>query len=657
MASLLSLNNVAYAYADDDILSDVSLAVSEGERIGIIGLNGTGKSTLLGLMLGLFAPERGEVVTRRGLTRGSLPQDPRRVYAAEATVYEIASVPFASVLDVQREIAALEARLHAGEASEAATARLLHLHHAFEEQGGYRVDSTIRSLLTRMGFAAETHGKTVDMLSGGELARLALCRTLLENPDLLALDEPTNHLDLRSQAELEVFLREYRGAVVCVSHDRAFLNRVANRIVEVRAGTIELFEGNYDAYLVEREARRERQRKVYEKQQADIARTEEYIRRNIAGQNSKQAKGRRKILERLERIDDVTRDRAPPSFDFGDPPPGNKEVLHAAQLAIGIGGHTLFSNASVTLYRGEKCGLVGNNGTGKSTFLRALFGEVRPLAGELRLGNRLRIGYFNQRLDGLDDGMRVVDVLREAAEERRRALRELVKPGEEVGFAAQKELSPQDLRAYGARFLFFEDDLERKASTLSGGERSRLIMARLLLLPNNFIVLDEPTNHLDIPSCEALERALSDYRGTLLVVSHDRYFLDRVTTRTWHLNNATIDDLPGCFSEAMALAAKTASEQARGGAAVEGDAGANRYRDEKAKKREDEKRKRRVVALEGEIATLEARVAEIERQLHDPALARDWGRLNELQAEKSGAENQLEAVMEEWMTLSEEVSA
>ncbi|MCG3173088.1 MAG: Energy-dependent translational throttle protein EttA [Myxococcota bacterium] len=648
--SLVIVDNLHFSYGAEELLTGVTLSIGERARLGVVGPNGTGKSTLLRLILGELQPDSGAIIRRRGMTLGYLPQDPLRIF--DGTVFEAARAPFDHLLEDQTRMAQVQKLLETRPDDDLLLRELHQLQTRFEVAQGYSVDARVRETLQRMGFDAASLDKPVNVLSGGELSRLALCRIMLERPDLLMLDEPTNHLDIQAAEELESFLSSYPGAVAAISHDRRFLTAAVNEIVEIRGNQVEHYAGNYEFYLRERKLRHELNRSAWRRQQEEISRQEEFIRRNIAGQKTKQAKSRRKMLERLERIELRQDDPEPPKFNFGEPPPGNKEVIALAQYEQRAGDRVLFSGASATLYRGDKLGLVGANGSGKSTLLRAIMGENRSSTGELRVGNRMRIGYLDQKLEGLDDSMTIIATLREAAHERQKALRELIPAGEETGFAARKNITDGELRSYAARFLFFEEDMDQPINTLSGGERARLLLAKLLLLPNNLLILDEPTNHLDIAAREALELALRDYSGTLLMVSHDRFFMDRVVSRIWFLHDQKIDDLPGDYSSAMKLWKQGREEEsARDGGAGAG-AASDRFRQDKAAKRAREKRERRIFELENLIEETEAMVNSLLAELQDPGVSRDWSRLKELQDEKDAAETRLLEYMTEWETLS-----
>jgi len=517
----------------------VTFQVNPGEHVGLVGRNGAGKTTLFRLAERTEEPDRGQVLLPRGVKLGVVSQQP--AFAEGDTARSLRSealLVFAEMHDLERDIARLEHEM--ADAAGVELDQIMHsysdLRHRYETEGGFTYQSRTESVLYGLGFKAEDLTRPSSQLSGGQKARLALAKLLLGQPDLMLLDEPTNHLDVAAVEWLEGFLASYKSAFVIISHDRFLLDRVATKIVEIDKGQATVYSGNYTAYVTQREERRLVQAKEYQQQQQMIARTEEFIRRNIAGQRTKQAKSRRKMLERTERIEAVNEDRA---IDFragaaskGRLPGFGVNVLRVRDLAVGYGKHVVAGGIDFVLGRGERLGIIGPNGSGKTTFLKTLTQALEPLEGEIDWGAHVKIGYYDQELMNLDKGSTVMAELAAAHPKT---------PGGGV--------SETVLRNFLARFLFTGDDVFKPVSALSGGEQSRLALARLVCSGANFLVLDEPTNHLDIPSREALERALADYPGTIVAVSHDRYFLDRIASEILYFEKGTARYFLGGYSD------------------------------------------------------------------------------------------------------------
>src|SRR6185295_2057022 len=431
---------------------------------------------------------------------------------------------------LHEQLIATEAELHGGDP--AVLARYGEMQERYQHQGGYDLEARVKRLMTDVGFAESDLARSVETLSGGERGRLELAKVLVQKPDLLLLDEPTNHLDLAAIERLETFLSEYAGAFLLVSHDRAFIRAVCREVIELEDCKFVRYPFGYDKYVVERDARLERARVEYERQKEHVEKTEDFIRRNLAGQKTKQAQSRRKMLEKLERLerpDDEWEHAGKIALSFqtgGDL--GSKETIRAPKLTVGYPGvPPILREVTANVYRGDKLGIVGPNGSGKSTLLKTLIGELPPLSGKVEIGTGVRIGYFDQKLATLAEDLSLMDEIR----------------------SVRADLSPEVARQYLAKFRFFGDDPFRTVRGLSGGERSRLAMAKILLFPRNVLVLDEPTNHLDIPARETLEDSLRAYEGTLIVISHDRYFLDRVATRLLVIDGTTVESHLGNYSD------------------------------------------------------------------------------------------------------------
>jgi ATP-binding cassette subfamily F protein 3 len=527
------------------------------------------------------------------------------------------------------------------------------LQQEFEHEGGFEYAAKAESILQGLGFERDLWSMETEKLSGGQQNRLGLACLLLAAPDVLLLDEPTNHLDVNAVEWLEEFLQTYPAASVIISHDRYFLDRSCHRIIELENGRAASYTGNYSDYLVEREERREAQQRAYDNQQQLIAKTEEFIRRNIAGQKTKQAKSRRKMLEKLERIDAVRPDQSSGDFRLGAIERTGNHVLTVNQLSIGYENNLLARAISFILRRGECLGIIGPNGSGKTTFLRTILNKLAPLSGEVRWGTKVQIGYYAQQLDDLDDRNEIIMELRRVA---------------------PASATAGELRSFLAKFLFTGDDVYKHVRDLSGGEKGRLALAKLIYSRVNVLVLDEPTNHLDIPSREALEEALSAYEGTIVTISHDRYFLDRVATQILALDGAgSAEHYDGDYTEyhdwklglrEAAPAEKVISEENLVSVAPAVAVQQEEPRPPKkappaprkpgvkvVKKKKADTRTPELV--ESDIARAEQRLNEISEQMGTPEVARDPDKLIALNNEYHQTENLLRNLYEEWDRVSE----
>ncbi len=505
---LFRLSEVHKSYGTQDVLRGASLQINPAEHVGLVGRNGAGKTTIFRLVSGEESPDGGEVIRARGVRLGLLAQHVH--FEPGTTVHESALAAFGRLQQIEHEMHELEHRMADGPDLEKVLERYSDLQHEFEREGGFAYAAKAETILLGLGFERESWSLETEKLSGGQQNRLGLARLLLAEPEVLLLDEPTNHLDVAAVEWLEEFLRTYASGFVIISHDRYFLDRACNRIIDLENGRASSYTGNYSDYLVEREERREAQKRAYENQQQLIAKTQEFIRRNIAGQKTKLAKSRRNMLERLERLDAVSADRASGDFRLQAIERTGNHVLTVNQATIGYPDKLLASDISFILRRGECLGIIGPNGSGKTTFLKTILKKTPEISGEIRWGSKVQIGYYAQQLDDLDDRNEIIMELRRVA---------------------PSSATAGELRSFLAKFLFTGDDVYKKVEDLSGGEKGRLALGKLIYSRVNVLVLDEPTNHLDIPSREALEEALDAYEGTILTISHDRYFLDRIATQ------------------------------------------------------------------------------------------------------------------------------
>jgi ATP-binding cassette subfamily F protein 3 len=622
--SLAQFSDVTFGYPGTEILSGASLLIRPGDRLALLGPNGTGKSTALRLLAGDLSPDGGDVRVLGRATVSYLRQS--QEFAGGGTLMDALLEPFAALQALHDEMTAIERRL--GDASPPEVQRYGELQERYLREGGYDLESRVRRLTADVGFSEADLGRAVGTLSGGERGRLELAKALVRQPDLLLLDEPTNHLDLGAIERLESYLAEYPGAFVLVSHDRAFIRAVCREVVELESGKFVRYPYGYDKYVVERDARLERARAEYARQKDHVDKTEDFIRRNLAGQKTKQAQSRRKMLEKLERLERPEdhwqfAGKIGLSFSAGTDL-GSKETIRAPHITVGYAGAPpILRDVTINIYRGDRVGIVGPNGAGKSTLLKTLIGALAPVEGKVETGTGVRIGYFDQKLGTLSEELSLIDEIR----------------------SVRADLSPEVVRQYLAKFRFFGDDPFRTVRGLSGGERSRLAMAKIMLFPRNVLVLDEPTNHLDIPARETLEEALAAYEGTLLVVSHDRYFLDRICTRLLVIDGSDLEAHLGNYTDWRRHQREAGPREAAGKAAAPEGKAPGKPRPAAAPSREREKDKQsEKAAPPGASQTDAARAAAKDRERERRRLER---RVETLEADVTKLEGELAAVRAE----------
>ena len=525
--SLIVLDQAVKRFGAQTVFSDVALRIEEGEKLGLIGRNGGGKTTLVSVIAGTEELESGSRLASRNLRVGLVDQRP--VFPGGRTVIEAAVSGLEDVRAMETEMRALEEKL-AEDLNEKELERTLHklgeLQERFELHGGYELEHRIEAVLHGLGFTESDFEKPANALSGGEKSRLAMAQILVQDLDLLLLDEPTNHVDLIGVEWLESFISEMRAAVLIVSHDRRFLDRTVSGILELDRGRLRRFKGNYTDYEKQSSFRKETDLREYEKQQAYIQKELAFIRKHMGSQRTAEAKGRQKKLERLERIERPQTEVQAPRIKLGGQGKKGDLVLEFRDLTLQIGDRTLFENLQLSVLYGDRIGIVGPNGAGKTTLIKALLGLHPPAKGKIQLGSKAKPGYYDQNLTGMNDAR---SILKETA-------------------ASRPELSELDIRSHLARFLFVEDEIDKLMGVLSGGERARVALAKLTLEPYTFLLMDEPTNHLDIAARKALEGALADYEGTILVVSHDRYFLDQIVDRVLYVDGERSREYIGDYS-------------------------------------------------------------------------------------------------------------
>lgn len=650
---LLQASNISKLFGVTPILSGINLQVLERDRIGLVGVNGAGKSTLLQILAGELSHDGGQIFKSKETTIGYLPQNSG--LQSNLTIWDEMLTVFEPVLQAERELRQMEVEIaNPSEAvNEKAYEALLERYALksdwFKDHGGYEIETRIRSVLHGMGFGQFPPDTLISTLSGGQKTRLALARILLLAPDLLMLDEPTNHLDIETLTWLEDYLRNYSGALLVVSHDRYFLDRLVTAIVEIERHQSRKYTGNYSKYIELKAAEYESQLKMYEKQQDEIEKMEDFIRKNIVrASTTKRAQSRRKALEKMDVMDRPLGDLKRANFSFEAEIMSGKDVLQVKDISFAFkpGENPLFKHVSFEMRRGEMIALIGPNGIGKSTLLKMLTNEFKPSSGNINWGTKVKIGYYDQEQSHLNPSNTIL---------------------EEV-WGAYPHLEEVRIRSVLGNFLFSGDDVLKKVSALSGGEKARVALAKLMLLRANVLILDEPTNHLDLFSKEVLESALLDYDGTLLFISHDRYFLNKMAERIveLHPNGAehflgNYDDYIAKKEELAELAAELANEETVKNKKVEEltsstnatspKSGAIAFEADKQAKREERARARRIEQLEEQITELEGKIAALEAELTLPEVYQDYVAVQERQVAIDNHKNELTNVYEEWESL------
>ena len=633
---LLTLQDVSKSFGLNCILSGVNLTLKEGARMALVGVNGSGKSTLMKLIAGGMQPDTGTVSLMKGAQVGLLTQ--QADIDSDLNVWDELARVFEPLQRMEERLREMEHEMAEKHADPEAMARLsedyARLTERFERKGGYEWPSRIQGTLVGLGFSKERQEMPARLLSGGEKTRLCLARILLTQPDLLLLDEPTNHLDLSATQWLEDTLRKYRGTVLVISHDRYFLNSVCDCMAELSMTHLTQYEGNYDAFSVKRRMNLERQLKEYQMQQKEIARQKAIIERYRMYNREKSikaAESREKQLEKMERIERPV-DEQRIRFCFEARRRTGEDVLMAKDLSKGFGGRRLFEHFDLHLRAGDRVAIIGPNGIGKTTLLRILVGELPPDTGTVLYGSNVDVGYYDQQQAGLHEHKSVMDEV----------------------WDDFPRMQPDEVRSVLALFLFTGDDVFQPISTLSGGERGRVALTKLMLRRDNLLLLDEPTNHLDMDSREVLEGALDDFTGTLLTVSHDRYFINRVATRVVEMTADGVREYLGNYDDYL--------EKKRREAAGEEDVAAptlTRTEQEKNKRRErqaresQKARENRVAALEAQIARTEEQIASLEAQMADPVTYQSPDKAAEVARAHCDAQAALDALYEEWSEAAE----
>lgn len=633
----VSLHDVTKSFGSEVIFSGVTAKIEDHDRIGLVGPNGTGKTTLLRVICGELEPDDGPGEIARGsdLSIGYQKQNCGLTFGG--TIWQEMQSVFADVYALERRMKELQGQMAAGD-SPALAEEYRRTEDAFLARDGYQIEVKIKTVLTGMGFAEHGFDKCVDKLSGGEQTRLAIAKLLLEAPSLLILDEPTNHLDFSTLNWLEDYLSGYKGALLVVSHDRYFLDKLCNKIWELEDATLWEYKGNYTAYTKQREEQDARQKKLYEQQQAERAKLEDYVARNLVrASTTKMAQSRQKMLERLEPVGKPRRRLKPPKIRLEFETEPVKDVLTVENLTIAVGSgekeRVLLSNAEFNIQRGDKVAIIGPNGSGKTTLLRALLSAQPPVTGRISWGRGVKRSYYDQGSDHLDQSLTVMDTM----------------------WKAYPRMYETPLRtALGAMGLTGEDAY-RLVGQLSGGERARLKLAMICLAGSNVLVLDEPTNHLDLPSKEVLQQALSEYEGTLIIVSHDRYLLDRVPNRIFAIENGKLTQYKGGYGDYLKARAEQGSEKAAPVHTKVDSEQKKQYNRGKEQRREDARRRKEYAEAEALIHTLEEELEAAKAEMSLDSVQNDYQRLQELCTLIEEKQQLLDATLDRWLIISEEL--
>jgi ATP-binding cassette subfamily F protein 3 len=639
---LYRFEEVRKSYGAKEVLRDVTWQHNPGEKVGLVGRNGAGKTTLLRIALGREEPDAGEVVrantVRIATVDQSLPGD------LSESLHDYAAGAFEALHRVEAEMRRLEHAMADGDSSSAIHDRYDALTHRFENEGGYEMVAEVEKALSGLGFEKTDLSRPLAELSGGQKNRAMLARAILSSPDVLLLDEPTNHLDFNAVEFLEEYLARSRRAYLIVTHDRRFLDRVAEEIVDLENGRLTAYSGGYTAYKRQKAERVLAATRAFEKQQEFIEKEKEYIRRNIAGVNSRQAKGRRTRLARVERLEKPAEDTTSVAFEFDAARVGGRSFLRARHLDAGYEpGSPIVRDVSFELLRGERMAILGENGTGKTTLLKTLAARLAPLSGSVQTGHDVSIGYYDQELSDLDPARRAIDAV----------------------WDEHPQETEEAMRSYLARFAFRGEEVFAPIGGLSGGEKGRLTLAVVMRQRHNLLLLDEPTNHLDLDSREALEESLEDFPGSIVLVSHDRAFIDRLATRVLDIRGGRVLAFEGNYTE---TAGSRAERRRRPEPPFSRDAKAPGERGpsptvpravrrlESPESKEATRRRRRIAALEEKIAALEAEVETLETRLWEEALTLGPVASRDLASRKAAKKEELDGLVEQWATLSEEDS-
>ncbi len=638
---ILDCQHISKSFGTDEILKDISFHINEHEKAAIVGINGAGKSTLLKIIMRILSADAGDVVLSKHISVGYLAQ--YQEISGTRTIFEEALSAKEELVQMEMQLREMEEKMPAekGEALERLLEKYNRLHHAFELKNGYAYRSEVTGIIRGLGFSEEDFHRPVAELSGGQKTRVFLGKLLLTKPDLLILDEPTNHLDMSSIAWLETFLSNYTGAVLIVSHDRYFLDKIVTKVIELSRHQASVFRGNYSDYAVKKAAVRKAEQKAWENQQREIKHQEEVIAKLKSfnrEKSIKRAESREKMLDKVERLDRPAQENADMKIRFHPAVTSGNDVLEVTRLAKSFGNNRLFSDISFEIKRGEHVALIGDNGTGKTTLLK-IINEMIPFdAGEISFGTNVHVAYYDQEHQVLNDAKTLFE---EISDE-------------------HPDMNNTQIRSMLAAFLFTEDDVFKRVGDLSGGEKGRLSLAKLMLSEANFLILDEPTNHLDIISKEILEEALNQYDGTVLFVSHDRYFINKAASRILDLTDQTVVNYIGNYDYYLekreVQMAKIRPEKNDRNGLQKNDSAKEEWKQKKEEQAKERKKAAQLNRTEEEIAEKEAEIKVLNDELNDPDHATNSAKLSEIHERMTQVQEALERLYETWEALAEENS-
>lgn len=618
-------------FGGNTIFSNISFSVPDNARIGLVGPNGAGKTTLLKIMTGQQEPTSGQFTINKGFKVGYIAQE--NALDEDKTIWDEMLTVFDNLIEKNKRITKMQEQIAEHPEDEDLLKRYDQLAYDFEQEGGFTYQAEIKSILNGFNFKENTWQKVIGTLSGGEKTRLAFVKLLLQKPPVLLLDEPTNYLDLDTLDWLEAFLKNYQGAIITVSHDQYFLDHLANQIFELNFGKLTTFKGNYSQYVKERELMNNQQEAAYEKQQEKIKKEEEFIQKNLVrASTTKRAQSRRKALDKMERIK-PPKHKQKVRINFTSDRPSGKEVLIAKDLTIGYPDKTMVSDIDFQVNKNDRVAIIGPNGIGKSTLLKTIMKKLEPKDGSIKYGASLDIGYYDQELQSLDTSKTVLDTI----------------------WDRHKTMPEKDVRSILASFLFTAEDIDKTVGQLSGGQKARLTLTVLSLEKDNFLLMDEPTNHLDIEAKEVLEQALDTYDGTLLFVSHDRYFINELANKIISVRDGHAKIYNGNYSYYLDEKAKQAAaiqeaeaEQTESTTSANQNKGKLSYQEQKARDSQKRKLERAVSEAEARIEKLEAEEQEIQTEMANPDIAASFEKLGPLQEKLSAVQEQLEQANNDW---------
>lgn len=618
-------------FGGNTIFSNISFSVPDNARIGLVGPNGAGKTTLLKIMTGQQEPTSGQFTINKGLNVGYIAQE--NALDEDKTIWDEMLTVFDNLIEKNKRITKMQEQIAEHPEDEDLLKRYDQLAYDFEQEGGFTYQAEIKSILNGFNFKENTWQKVIGTLSGGEKTRLAFVKLLLQKPPVLLLDEPTNYLDLDTLDWLEAFLKNYQGAIITVSHDQYFLDHLANQIFELNFGKLTTFKGNYSQYVKERELMNNQQEAAYEKQQEKIKKEEEFIQKNLVrASTTKRAQSRRKALDKMERIK-PPKHKQKVRINFTSDRPSGKEVLIAKDLTIGYPDKTMVSDIDFQVNKNDRVAIIGPNGIGKSTLLKTIMKKLEPKDGLIKYGASLDIGYYDQELQSLDPSKTVLDTI----------------------WDRHKTMPEKDVRSILASFLFTAEDIDKTIGQLSGGQKARLTLTVLSLEKDNFLLMDEPTNHLDIEAKEVLEQSLDNYDGTLLFVSHDRYFINELANKIISVRDGHAKIYNGNYSYYLDEKAKQAAavqeakaEQTESTTSANQNQGKLSYQEQKARDSQKRKLERAVSDAEARIEKLENEEQEIQTEMANPDIAASFEKLGPLQEKLSAVQEQLDQANTDW---------